>query len=128
MTCSCGTPAAHEIARRMTSDGKAICFWSDGGVTAPLGIYLPGVGARKLPEGAASALQSEVCVLAAWEVGPRFLAYHKAAKNIGDVSEATYREAWPATFAGHVGTADALWQRTRAHIVNCRKINCRECM
>lgn len=127
MTCSCGTPTAHEIARRATSDGIVLLFWSDGLVTGRVGHYLRGIGAKRLAEGASIALREEVCILTREEIASRFRAYHEAGKRLGVASPADYRKATappvpaPGAFAG-------VWQRTREHIANCRRINCKECL
>lgn len=44
MTCSCGNPTPHVIARRTTFDGREVCLWSDGDLTQLLGIRIPGLG------------------------------------------------------------------------------------
>ena len=44
MTCSCGNPTPHVIARRTTCDGRTVCLWSDGDLTQILGIRIPGLG------------------------------------------------------------------------------------
>ncbi|MCH8517911.1 MAG: hypothetical protein LAT68_16535 [Cyclobacteriaceae bacterium] len=44
MTCSCGNPEPHVIARRQTYDGREVNLWSDGDLTQLLGIRIPGLG------------------------------------------------------------------------------------
>ena len=61
MTCSCGTTSAHEIARRTTSDGVVLLFWSDGLVTGRVGHYLPGIGAKRLAGGGSAPGPPPLC-------------------------------------------------------------------
>lgn len=43
MSCTCGEAHPHVAARRVTADGAHVEVWSDGAVTASLGIGFPGI-------------------------------------------------------------------------------------
>lgn len=43
ITCPCGSPHPHKIARRATADGISVEVWSDGAITGRMGFKLPGV-------------------------------------------------------------------------------------
>jgi len=45
--CSCGSVAAHKIARRQTADGIRLDLWSDGTITSGMGFMLQGLGAAR---------------------------------------------------------------------------------
>lgn len=68
-TCPCGTREDHEIARRRTSDGKTIMFWSDGLVTRAMGFGIKGIGAAR------SAYETAKNVEAAWLVADEVELY-----------------------------------------------------
>lgn len=67
MTCTCGEAHPHVAARRVTADGAHVEVWSDGAVTAPLGLGFDGIPVAR-PKTAA-AVERQRCVgwmFAAW--------------------------------------------------------------
>lgn len=99
--CSCGTRAAHEIARRTTADGTAIVLWSDGAVTGRLGFKLPGVPvarprtpeARRVSLAAAWLLAGEAWLYELAELPALYAACRWAAARGGDAGDARARLA-----------------------------------
>lgn len=62
MTCSCGNPAAHVVARRTSFDGDAILVWDSGAITGAMGFAIEGIPIARPRSSAARITQ----LAAAW--------------------------------------------------------------
>jgi len=114
--------SAHEVATRRTADGILVRFWSDGTLSGQL-HDLPGIGRKRLPEGAVLAFREEVWLMTARELAGRFRVYRAAAKRLVDAPAAEYRiaTAIPEPRPGAFRSALA------AHVRDCRALKCRVC-
>lgn len=87
MTCTCGNPDDHVIARRVTADGKHVLAWDDGTLTWALGYAIRGSASPRTPEGrerarrAAWLVLDDVCLFDADEVPALIRAARWAAER-----------------------------------------------
>jgi hypothetical protein len=74
LTCSCGNPKPHVIARRNTYDDKHVLLWDDGSLTFALGYAIRGAWCKPGPHNRDRALKAgwltmgEVCLYEADEL------------------------------------------------------------
>lgn len=80
--CSCGLPEPHEIARRTTFDGGKVCLWSDGMLTARMGLLVPGIGRKRLPMDRLWEVANEAPLLTMPEVVEQFQIHHAIERRL----------------------------------------------
>jgi hypothetical protein len=80
--CPCGETEPHEIARRTTFDGRTICLWSDGMLTARMGLYVAGIGRKRLPMDRLWEVANEAPLLTMDEVVEQFQIHHAIERRV----------------------------------------------
>ena len=74
--CSCGETEPHQIARKTTFDGRTICLWSDGQMTAPMGLYVAGIGRKRLSMERLWEIANDAALLTMDEIVEQFQIHH----------------------------------------------------
>ncbi len=80
--CSCGESAPHEVARRTTFDGQTVCLWSDGTLTAIMGLYVAGIGRKRLPMERLWEIANEAALMTMDEVVEQFQIHHAIERRL----------------------------------------------